>query len=365
MARLPRNQRRARSALGWCLGIFLVVQVGSGLLLDYCWPLFRFPSAARILTAARRHRPADVVCLGSSRFEIAIRPDEIARLLPRRPDGRPVEVLNASVPCGDVVAGEFVLRRLLAQGVRPSLAVIEVNPETLNDYNRWLSMHIRRQFRWNDLAPYLADVYRLREVPLVLQTRLLPLYSHRRLMQDSILAALDHWLVHPEEAGPPASIDSEPAAGKVPEVAGPAAEVSGDPAARAPTPVQEATSREGAWIVATWLTPYHAGGVSVAALERTLRLCRDNGIEPILVGVPVTRWHRQNYTPAIEAAYRGEMDRLARAYGCRFVDYRDRVPDGLFKDVHHLQLEGGVYFSRMLTRAVLAPAWQARHTGGP
>ena len=66
--------------------------------------------------------------------------------------------------------------------------------------------------------------------------------------------------------------------------------------------------------MATWLTPYHVGGVSLAALERTLRLCRDNGIEPILVGVPVTRWHRQNYTPAIEAAYRGEMDRLARAY---------------------------------------------------
>src|SRR2546421_251153 len=79
----------------------------------------------------------------------------------------------------------------------------------------------------------------------------------------------------------------------------------------------------------------------------------------MLVAVPVTRWHRDQYTPEINAAFLAHMDRLTRTYRCRFFDYRDQVPDYLFKDIHHLAPEGAYYFSRRLTREVLSPAWKA------
>src|SRR5271166_2065639 len=44
-----RLGKRSRNVLLWALGLFLSVQLGIGLLLDYVWPLLRFPSAAEVL----------------------------------------------------------------------------------------------------------------------------------------------------------------------------------------------------------------------------------------------------------------------------------------------------------------------------
>jgi hypothetical protein len=43
-------------------------------------------------------------------------------------------------------------------------------------------------------------------------------------------------------------------------------------------------------------------------------------------------------------------------YDCRFVDCRDRLPDELFIDNHHLRPEGGQQFSALLACEALAPA---------
>jgi hypothetical protein len=108
-----------------------------------------------------------------------------------------------------------------------------------------------------------------------------------------------------------------------------------------------------------WLRHYQVGGTAAAALERLLGRCRSHRIAVVLVGVPVTRPHRDTYTAAIEAEFHAHLERLCQTYGCRFVDYRDQVPDSLFVDNHHLHLGGGMYFSQRLAREVLAPVWRA------
>ena len=60
------------------------------------------------------------------------------------------------------------------------------------------------------------------------------------------------------------------------------------------------------------------------------------------------------------AAYTAYVRRLTETYGCRFLDYRDALPDQCFFDVHHLNLEGSHYFMRKLTHEVLSP-WLGQH----
>jgi hypothetical protein len=78
------------------------------------------------------------------------------------------------------------------------------------------------------------------------------------------------------------------------------------------------------------------------------------------VDVPVTKQFRDCITPEIDAAYRSHVNELTHRYACRFVDYRDQVPDELFIDIHHLGPEGSTYFSQRIADEVLAPAWLGR-----
>ena len=365
MARLLRNQRRARAALAWAVALFLLAQLTASLLLDYVCPLIRFPSAARVLATARAWGHVDVVCLGSSRFESGISPPDVSRLLRQDSAEPPVEVLNAAVPCGSPVVFEFLFDRLLQEGARPSLVVVEVSPETLNDHSSWLSMQVRRQLRWDDVPTYLADVWGARELPVLLQTRLLPLYSQRRQIWLAAGDALDRLLAPAEEPPLPAPARVTAVLPLPAEAREPAGDTGPGRGLHALTAEQEATSRGGAAVVRDWLGRYHTGGTAVAALERLARRCREHGMDLVLFGVPVSSFHRQAYTPDVEAAFRAQMDRLTRAGGCRFVDCRDQVPDGLFRDVHHLLPEGGRFFSRKLAHDVLAPVWHARHRPSP
>src|SRR4051812_42690767 len=79
-----RQARHARSVLIWTALLFGSAQLGGGLLLDYAWPLLRFPSLGTIVT--RLQKKPDwplVVFLGSSRFGCGIREDEISSLMQR------------------------------------------------------------------------------------------------------------------------------------------------------------------------------------------------------------------------------------------------------------------------------------------
>src|SRR5947209_8740933 len=130
MPGIHHRGRRARSVLRWAVVVFLVLQIGIGLVLDYGWPLLRFPSAARILAGLPKDPSSiDVVFLGSSRFQVGVAAEEIAALL-ERDRGRPCTALNAAVPCGDLIAAEFMLTLLREKGVKPGLLVLEISPET-------------------------------------------------------------------------------------------------------------------------------------------------------------------------------------------------------------------------------------------
>jgi hypothetical protein len=355
-ARQAGPKRRARAVLLWAAGLFAAVQLTASLLLDYAWPLLRFPSARRTMAAlAAEPGPPEIVALGSSRFGAGIAPHEIGALLGRQLDaGRPVGVFNAAAPAGDSIAAEFLLRRLLRAGVRPKLVLLEISPETLNYYNEWLGLHVRRQLCWHDLPGYFVEVCWSKQMARWLGERASPLYYHREELWRRAAEAAERFAAGPAAGGAapprPGLTGGPPAWGELLRLPG-----------QALTPQLAQASVEGASIgPSRWLRHYRIGGANAEALERLLGRCKRRGIEVVLIGAPVTRPHRETYTPAILGEYQAYLDRVAQQYGAAFHDYRDRLPDNLFLDCHHLSPEGGVYFSRLLTYELLAPRWQAQ-----
>jgi hypothetical protein len=333
----------------------VLAQLAAGLLLDWRGLAVRFPSAARVLANARRDgRAPDVVFLGSSRFQGLLDDEATTLLRQENPQAGPVEVCNAAVPGGDPIVEDFLLERLLRQGSRPRLAVVEVSPDTVNHLNLWFNLHPHRQITWRDTPTYFCDVCRAGELKKLAQSRLVPLYAQRRGLLHQLVAAI---------ASPAEPARADGFGGPVPALQ-PDGHLPWDALLqvhRPPLSPAEAKVRQAAVAVGgKRFSDYRPGGTTAAALERLLQRCNRHGIEVVLIGAANDSSFRRLYTPEIDAAYFAYIGHLKTTYSCRFLDYRDAVPDQLFGDVCHLNGEGGHYLTRKLTHEVLSPWLRAR-----
>ncbi len=357
-----RSDRRSRTVLVCGLSCFLAVQVLGGLLLDYCWPVLRFPSFADVLSALAMTPAPRIVFLGSSRFQCGIDQEEAAALVQKRcrlPG--PYPVLNASVPAGDPITAEFLLTQLFRKGVRPEWVVLEISPETLNEYHEWLGIHVRRQLRWEHVPGYLIQTVWSGQGMRFLSARLFAPYLHR----DQILRACNVNLFSLSPVPGTRGDNTERAAAvRTPPPWDYSKDVTDwDQVLRPPHRsvsaklrklIQLTTDRQ----VGRWLAHFRIAGNSPAALERTLQLCQQRHVRVLLLAAPVSSPHRQTCTPAIEQQFQAYLAGLVQKYSCRFADCRDWMQDGHFLDNHHLGAEGRVYFSRLLAYHVLAPLKQ-------
>jgi hypothetical protein len=234
-----------------------------------------------------------------------------------------------------------MLNQLLAEGVRPRRVIVEVSPETLAERNAWMHLHVDRQLRWQDLPDALLDVWRSRNGPRLLSSRLLPLYAYRRELKTVLVQRL------------------------------PAVRLSAEKRVRLgkaePTPLPFADTlritgrherdlppwdKRQIWLplVRSWLRDYRLGGSAERALDRLVARCRKEGIEVVLLGAPVAASHRDLYTPAVEEQFQACMARLTAVPGCTFVDWRAEFEDEFFVDNHHLFREGALEFTTRLAR---------------
>jgi hypothetical protein len=353
MRKADHRRHWARRTLLWGLGLFLAAQLGGSLLLDYAGKDLRFPSAARVLRCLRQRPAPQVVFFGSSRFA-PLFPKEMERLLAwSAPTTRPpVGVFNAAVPGGDLITTEHLLRRLLNAGAHPRLVVVEVMPEYFSCHNYWYGHHACRQLRWEDLREHGADIIESNQAGRFLSARLFGLYIHRAAVRKALLGL----------AGQTSAPTAEPPA--APPPAGP---IDWDQILRPPhldmTPTLAAllATGQGPQVL---LRHYHFGGGNVRALERLLLLCREQGIEVLLLTPPTTGMYRGGYPPEVEADYHSHLAGLQKRFGCRFLDCRDWLEDNLFQDSHHLRNEGGLYFSCLFAHRVLIP-WQLQQSANP
>lgn len=348
MARsLQARSRRGRRALLWAFTVFVLVQLGGGLVLDYIWPELRFPTAYLTFKALQQQAKApDVMCLGSSRFGAGFAQEQIRDILREETGDTTLTVFNAAIEAGDLVTADFIMEGVLEQGTKPRVVVIEVSPETLARRGEWMGQHVLRQLTWEDVPEHLGDIWRSGNMVRLLSARLLPLHMHRheicRPVRDHVAALLSP----PKKKGKKQSTQPAASTQGVPwevfmeldqQVANPAKTSAGLP------------------VIRRWLKNYSVGGGAGRALERLVQRCREEEVQVILVGVPVTEAHRALYTPEIDHAFLARLVDVSRRYHCRFVDYRGRIPDDYFLDNHHLHRSGGYYFSKLLAQETLAP----------
>src|SRR5437763_651245 len=131
-----RRARRARASLLWALGLSALLHPGLGLFLATRRPAILDPTYGPRLALLRKRmavpgRPLSVVMLGSSRTALGFVPDAFEESLTQAL-GRPVRAFNFGMFSAGPVTNLVELRRLLRDGVRPDLLLVEVLPGRLN-----------------------------------------------------------------------------------------------------------------------------------------------------------------------------------------------------------------------------------------
>ena len=131
---------RSRMILVWGLAVFLALNVGLSLGILMAWPELRDPiyhqkaGPLKARTVAVEPRPLTLLALGTSRMEAGLQ----ARILEDATKvelGQPLVAYNFAAGGAGPMMRLIFLRRLLAEGVRPDLVLLEVFPPTLTRHS--------------------------------------------------------------------------------------------------------------------------------------------------------------------------------------------------------------------------------------
>src|SRR5438094_683997 len=130
------RHRRAWQALASGLLLFAALHGGLAWLVERAGPYLRDPvyadRAARLLRRlAATDAPRCLLVLGSSRTAYGVRTKLLEEQV-RQALGEPVVAFNFGTPGAGPVTNLVYFRRLLAEGVRPDLVIIEVMPAYLS-----------------------------------------------------------------------------------------------------------------------------------------------------------------------------------------------------------------------------------------
>jgi hypothetical protein len=333
---------RSRTALLWGLLAFLACQAAFAAVLDRRYPELYDAEYGRRLTALRTHqaeapeRPVFLV-LGSSRTALAFRPEIVPPL--RTPSGAEVLPFNCSHMGAGPLLNLMDLRRLLADGIRPTWLLVEVMPA----------------YFAHDGDNFLMLGAAARDFPLL--RRHLPgwrLYGDYLLRRAQLAPRVPAELVR----------RLAPAWQLVPPAAGDAAVASLGGCPFLEPDVDEPTRRRRTAVLrdhmACCLNPFRITGTADQATRKLLRLCRREGIAVVLLVTPEGSEYRSWYAPDAYAILESYLDGLCAEFGVPLVDARDWLSDADFYDSHHVLERGANCFTRRLAEEVLRPVIAGR-----
>jgi hypothetical protein len=345
----PRRRRvaaRGQAALVWAAVAFVAGQLALAAAIECRLPQLRDPNYGqkerRLLQrlSASPAPPRTVLMLGSSRTMYGLRGQDVEQAL-AGPDGRPL-VFNLGLPGAGPLTELMVLRRLLRQGVRPDLLLVEVLAPVLAG-----QVHLAEVAHWEEEPGRLwhgdlplAERY-LPGVPLRAgwwAAAAVPCHSLRRAM----LSALAPELLPLERQLNAFRVIDDSGWTALPHVK-----------KEAPRRRQATDRARGEY--AHYFNGFRLGGPSPPALRELLDLCRERGIPAVMVMMPEGSEFRGWYPPAAWQEMAGFLTGLGRKYGVEVIDAREWLPDEEFADGHHQFPEGAVRFSRRVARQVIAP----------
>jgi hypothetical protein len=345
---------RGRSAVLWAVALFVALQAAFYYPLAHVWPQLLDAEYGEKLTHLRAQLAAKVkdqpcvVALGSSLTGWAFNPSDLTSVKPGSADG-PV-VFNFAINSGGVIVELLCLRRLLDDGIRPDLLVLETHPQYLfRAYNTVPGKHYLQvpRFQFRDAAVlnrYDPEWRDLRHEWRAMQW--FPWFNRRHDLQNYLIP---HWVRRRER-----------------------------------TDVWTFTDRNG-WeyipsaIAYAEAQPREAGVQSILhrihclnnspmeegfkqAYREIIDLCKAHGVPVVMVRMPEVSYALRHYTPDLKKRVDAFYASLIRDTGIPYVDAKEWVVDSDFTDAFHLYPRGATVFMRRLEREFLRE-WLQRRAG--
>jgi hypothetical protein len=260
-------------------------------------------------------------------------------------------VFNCGLPGAGPVTHRLYLPRLLEDGHRPDLLLLEVLPPLLADRPdgpveaRTITGDMLTRAEVETMGAYglpAGELRRQRGRGMVE-----PLTVHRFKLVSRVCASALPWYRRYDWGRPV------------------------DPNGWNPFEVtNESDPAERARRVAATVAEYHAvvrcplpAGPGAAALRDTLDLCRTANVPVRLVVLPETTAFGRVYPPGAPERVAAFLAGLTAEFGCPLTDARGWLPDDAFLDGHHLLPGRAPEFTDRLTGEVILPFLRARVEG--
>ncbi|HEX7448765.1 MAG TPA: DUF1574 family protein [Pirellulales bacterium] len=356
MSRHISLPRHARTSLCWGLLGFAAIQLSLAIGIELWLPQLRDPLYGDKLHQLRRRIAAGgpekplAIMLGSSRTVHAFDAAKWEEVAASR--HRPTVAYNFGVPGAGPLTQLVCLRRLLADGIRPDLLLVEVFPPMLTAANPAF-----------DFGQFPPERLWRREIALIerftqavgLPTSLtpawyaawcVPAYSHRFALQRVIWPRLlptegcGHLLAQFDPGGwnrlEPAAVSSQR---------------------------RSAGLRQAKREYIDLLTNYQLGGPACAALEELLEICHREHIAAALVVMPEGPTFQGWYRPGAWQQVADYVAGLSRRFAIPVVDAHDWMSDEQFVDSHHLLSPAAEQFSARLAQSQAGTTTQTARRG--
>ena len=336
--------------------VVVLLQLGLGIAAE--WVLYLkdpgYADKERKLARLAAETPGapTVEMLGSSRacagFEAGRVRDQLAPVV-----GRKAVAFNFGIPASGPVTHLVYLRRLLADGHRPDLLLLEVLPPMLAD----IPPAVDAAPAPNEARFLFGDRLRRAEAETVIaygfpadtvrsrwrQSVLVPWYALRLPLLGRVAPSALPWHLRFDWSR------------------------TGDEFGWAAPPLLTVTREQYEEGLTRAIGEYrdiladlHPNGGAARGLADLLALCREQQLPVKLVLMPEAVEFRALYPPEAVVRVDQFLTRLCQAYGCERVDAREWLPDSAFADGHHLLKPGAAAFTDRLTQDVIVPFFRGR-----
>jgi hypothetical protein len=333
-ARLAR--RRAWQSLAGGAAGFVLIQAAVLLGLEQAPPGFTDPEyavrspVARALIAEHPDWPV-AVALGSSRTEMGLAPAEAAH-------GHPVLILNFAQQGAGPAQQLVCLRRLLAEGIRPRLVLIEI---LASHYNRDVeSLPTDRLDLLDERDLHLLREYAPPGFPLHRPwwpDRVVPAYTFRG---DLLRGLSPAWIASRPDHRNWEGFDR----------------YGWQPSSRTITAAERREYTQRAWREhGMAMRPFEVKPLPDRLLRDLVAAARAAGAEPVLYLMPEGSEFRSWYAGEPDVVFTSYLQEFAVQHAVTLIDARPWMIDGDFSDSHHLLRPAAEAFSRRFGAEVILP----------
>lgn len=336
VARIRRMRLKARSLLWWIPLWYVLGQLCLFLWIDESWQLPRTRAEhekweqVHERMAEAPDRPL-VIMFGSSRTDWSFQAGRMSGQ--PGPDGRPLLVYNMGLPTAGPMHSSYYLTRLLDEGVRPRLVLLEFVATHLNQSRRGLQSEEHFTLpRWCSLdqllyfRPYFSSPRRA--LGEWLEAKIAPWFGYRFFIREQILG----------RQSPIPTLDQV----RQPMDAWGCRILCDDPA----TPEYRAQRWAYAFnMYSRSLEQFKLGAGPARAMHDFLARCQREKLPVAIVVPPVTREFQDLYPQEAKVELDHFLADLVKRYDARLIDASDWMKMEEFDDGHHLLKAGADKYS--------------------